>query len=113
MLELKVDYFFDSEITGLLMSGGEDDFQTVEDFLFTLLSLYEISPNGEPLSKALIEDWHIFADENSFSHVLGLLGNPFRPDDSVGYVAEYREYIQAWEEVKAEREHIISGLLIT
>lgn len=102
MLELKSDYFSDSEITGLLMGGGEDDIQTVEDFLFTLLSLYEKSPDGEPLSKALIEDWHIFADEPSFSRVLGLLGNPFRPGDSVRYVAEYRDYMQAWEDVKAE-----------
>lgn len=102
MLELKSDYFSDSEITGLLMGGGEDDIQTVEDFLFTLLSLYEKSPDGEPLSKALIEDWHIFADEPSCSRVLGLLGNLFRPGDSVRYVAEYRDYMQAWEDVKAE-----------
>lgn len=54
MLELKSDYFSDSEITGLLVGRDEDDIQTVEDFLFTLLSLYEKSPDGEPLSKALI-----------------------------------------------------------
>ena len=102
MLELKSDYFSDSEIVGLLMGGDEDDIQTVEGFLFSLLSLYEISPDGEPLSKALIEDWHIFANKSSFSKVLGLLGNPFQPGDCVRYVAEYRDYIQAWEDVKSE-----------
>ena len=50
MLDLKSDYFSDSEIVGLLMGGGEDDCQTVEDFLHALLSLYEISPDGEPIS---------------------------------------------------------------
>ena len=102
MLELKSEYFSDSEITGLLMGGGEDDVQTVEDFLFAILSLYEISSDGEPLSKALIEDWRIFTDEHSFSLVLGQLGNSFRPGDRVRYVAEYRDYMQAWEDVKAE-----------
>ena len=102
MLDLKSDYFSDSEIVGLLMGGGEDDCQTVEDFLHALLSLYEISPDGEPISKALIEDWPVFADELSLSLVLGLLGNPFQANDRVKYIAEYRDYLQAWEDVKAE-----------
>lgn len=102
MLDLKSDYFSDFEIIGLLMGGGEDDCQTVEDFLLALLSLYELSPDGELLSKALIEDWPVFADEPSLILVLGLLGNPFQSNDRVRYVAEYRDYLQAWEEVKAE-----------
>ena len=102
MLDLKSNYFSDSEIIGLLRDGGEDDIQTVEDFLLALLSLYEISPDGEPLSRLLIEEWHIFTDGPSFSHVMGLLGNPFQPSDRVRYVAEYRDYVQAWEDVKLE-----------
>lgn len=102
MIDLKQDYFVDSEIVSLLQDGGEDANQAVEDFLYALLSLYEISFDGEPLSKALIEDWHVFADEASLALVLSLLGNPFQPGDSVQYVAEYLDYIQAWEDVKAE-----------
>ena len=102
MIDLKQDFFADTEIVSLLQDGGEDGNQTVEDFLYALLSLYETSSEGEPLSKALIEDWQVFADEPSLSHVLGLLGDPFRPDDLVRYVAEYSNYLQAWENVKEE-----------
>lgn len=102
MLDLKREYFSDSEIISLLMGGGEDDNQTVEGFLNALLSLYEISPYGIPLSKALIEEWNIFADEPSLSRVLTLMGRPFRSVDRVRYIAEYLDYLQAWEDVKAE-----------
>ena len=102
MLDLKSDYFSDFEIIGLLMEGGEDDCQIVEDFLHALLSLYEISPDGEPLYKALIEDWPVFANKPSLSLVLGLLGNPFQANDRVTYITEYRDYLQAWDNVKCE-----------
>ena len=102
MIDLMKDYFADTEIVSLLQDGGEDGNQTVEDFLYALLSLYEISSEGEPLSKALIEDWQVFADETSLAHVLGLLGTPFHSDDPVRYVTEYWNYLQAWEDVKDE-----------
>ena len=102
MIDLKKDYFADTEIVSLLQDGGEDGNQTVEDFLKALLSLYEISPDGESLSKALIEDWRVFSNELSLAHVLELMGNPFHPDDYVRYVTEYVTYLHAWEDVKEE-----------
>lgn len=102
MIDLKKDYFADTEIVSLLQDGGEDGNQTVEDFLKALLSLYEISPDGESLSKALIEDWRVFSNELSLAHVLELMGNPFHPDDYVRYVTEYVTYLHAWEDVKED-----------
>ncbi len=52
MIDLKQDFFSDTEITSLLQDGGEDGNQTVEDFLYALFSLYEPVPDGKPLSKA-------------------------------------------------------------
>lgn len=102
MIDLRKDYFVDSEIVSLLQDGGEDGIQTVEDFLYALLSLYEISPDGEPLSKALIEDWRIFKNEASLEYVLGQMGNPFHPNDDVRYIAEYQNYLQTWNDVKED-----------
>ena len=102
MIDLKIDYFADIEIVSLLREGGEEGSQTVEDFLNALFSLYEISPDGEPLSKALIEDWQVFANEFSLAHVLDLMGNPFHLDDHVRYVTEYLVYSQAWANVKED-----------
>ena len=65
MIDLEIGYFADTEIISLLQDGSEDGRQTVEDFLYALLSLYELSPQGESLSKSLIFDWRIFADEVS------------------------------------------------
>ena len=102
MIDLKKDYFADSEIVSLLQDGGEDGNQTVEDFLNALLSLYELTPDGEPLSQALIQDWQVFADEASLAKVLASMGNLLKPDDLVKYKEEYQNYLQAWEDVKAE-----------
>ncbi|MCQ2072812.1 MAG: RES family NAD+ phosphorylase [Bacteroidaceae bacterium] len=102
MIDLKRDFFADSEIVSLLQDGGEDGNQTVEDFLNALLSLYELTPDGESLSQALIQDWQVFADEASLAKVLASMGNPLKPDDSVNYKEEYLNYLQAWEDVKAE-----------
>lgn len=102
MLDLKWDFFSDTEIVSLLQDGSEDGVQTVEDFLYALLSLYEISPDGEPLSQSLINDWQVFADKSSLAQVLNMVGNPFQPDDLVKYKDEYQNYLQAWEGVKAE-----------
>ena len=63
MIDLKKEFFADTEIVSLLEEGGEDGNQAVEDFLYALLSLYETSIDGETLSQALIEDWQVFADE--------------------------------------------------
>lgn len=102
MIDLNKDFFADSEIVSLLQDGSEDGVQTVEDFLYALLSLYEISPYGEPLSQSLINDWQVFADESSLTQVLNMVGNPFQPDDLVKYKDEYQNYLQAWEGVKTE-----------
>lgn len=102
MIDLNKDYFVDSEIVSLLQDGSEDGYQTVEDFLNALLSLYELSPDGEPLSQALIQDWQVFADEASLARVLASMGEPLRPGDLVMYKEEYQNYLQAWEDVKAE-----------
>lgn len=100
MIDLEIGYFVDTEIISLLQDGSEDGRQTVEDFLYALLSLYELSPQGESLSKSLIFDWRIFADEVSLSKVLDSMGNPFQHCDLVKYKAEYLYYLNAWEEVK-------------
>jgi len=84
MIDLIQDYFADSEIVSLLTDGDEDGVQTVEDFLYALFSLYEVVPDGEPLYKALIEDWHIFSNKRSMEYVLGQMGNPFNLNDKVG-----------------------------
>ena len=102
MIDLKKDFFADTEIVSLLQDGGEDGNQTVEDFLYTLLSLYEISSDGEPLSKALIADWQIFANEDSLERVLSLLNSPLRSHDHVKYITDYQNYLQAWEVVKTD-----------
>ena len=102
MIDVNKDYFVDSEIVSLLQDGSEDGYQTVEDFLNALLSLYELSPDGEPLSQALIQDWQVFADEASLARVLASMGEPLRPGDLVMYKEEYQNYLQAWEDVKAE-----------
>ncbi|MGM9737340.1 MAG: RES family NAD+ phosphorylase [Candidatus Cryptobacteroides sp.] len=102
MLDLNKDFFADTEIVSLLEDNSEDEKQTVEDFLLAVLSLYEQSEAGKPLSKALIEDWHIFADEHSLSDVLLQLGSGLTPNSLVSYVAEYQFYLQAWEDVKEE-----------
>lgn len=102
MIDLNKDFFADSEIVSLLQDGSEDGVQTVEDFLHALLSLYEISPDGEPLSQSLINDWQVFADVASLAQVLSLMGEPFQPDDLVKYKDEYQNYLQAWEDVKTE-----------
>lgn len=102
MLDLKWNFFSDTEIVSLLQDGSEDGVQTVEDFLYALLSLYEISPDGEPLSQSLINDWQVFADKSSLAQVLNMVGNPFQPDDLVKYKDEYQNYLQAWEGVKSE-----------
>ena len=102
MIDLEIGYFTDTEIISLLQDGSEDGRQTVEDFLYALLSLYELSPQGESLSKSLIFDWRIFADEVSLSKVLDSMGNPFQPCDLVKYKAEYLYYLNAWEDVKNE-----------
>ena len=102
MIDLRADFFSDTEIVSLLLDGGEDGNQTVEDFLNALFSLYEAVPDGKPLSKALIEDWHIFKDEASLEYVLEQMGNPFHLIDKVRYIAEYQYYLQAWKDVKDE-----------
>lgn len=102
MIDLNKDFFADSEIVSLLQDGSEDGNQTVEDFLNALLSLYEISPDGETLSQSLISDWQVFANEASLAQVLALLGNPFLPGDHVKYKDEYQSFLQAWEDVKVE-----------
>ena len=102
MIDLKQDFFSDTEIISLLQDGGEDGNQTVEDFLYALFSLYEPVPDGKPLSKALIEDWQIFKNEPSLEYVLGQMGNPFHLNDKVKYIAEYQNYLQTWEDVKEE-----------
>ena len=102
MIDLKWDFFADTEIVSLLQDGGDDGIQTVEDFLNALLSLYEPFPSGETLKKALIEDWQIFANEGSLVQVLELLGSTFHAGDHVRYIPEYQDYLQAWKDVKAE-----------
>ena len=102
MLDLKKDYFVDSEIVSLLDEGGEDGCQTVEDFLYALLSLYETSPEGKPLSQALLSEWQIFANVDSLDNVLGQMVTPLRSGDYVRYIAEYQNYLQAWESIKEE-----------
>ena len=102
MIDLKQDFFSDTEIISLLQDGGEDGNQTVEDFLYALFSLYELDPDGKPLSNALIEDWQIFKNVASLEFVLGQMGNPFHPNDKVKYIAEYQNYLQTWEDVKEE-----------
>ena len=102
MIDLKKDYFADIEIVSLLDEGGDDGYQTVEDFLYALLSLYEMAPDGRALSESLIKDWQIFANEASLDVVLGQLGAPFRSRDHVRYIDEYQYYLQTWEEVKNE-----------
>lgn len=102
MIDLKQDYFADTEIVSLLQDGGEDDVQTIEDFLYALLSLYEVSPDGKHLSNALIEDWQIFSNESTLENVLEQMGSSFHTNDSVRYISEYQQYLQAWEAVKEE-----------
>ena len=102
MIDLKQEFFSDTEIISLLQDGGEDGNQTVEDFLYALFSLYEPVPGGKPISKALIEDWQIFMNEASLEYVLGQMGNPFHLNDKVKYIAEYQNYLQTWEGVKDE-----------
>lgn len=102
MVDLRKDYFADSEIVSLLQDGSEDGRQTVEDFLYALLSLYKAAPDGEPLSRALIQDWQVFADKDSLARVLFSMGIHFQPADLVKYKEEYLDYLQAWEDVKVE-----------
>ena len=102
MMDLRKDYFADSEIVGLLQDGSEDGRQTVEDFLYALLSLYEAAPDGEPLSRALIQDWQVFSDQDSLARVLVSMGSHSQPGDLVKYKEEYLDYLQAWEDVKVE-----------
>lgn len=102
MMELKKDYFADIEIVSLLDEGGDDGSQTVEDFLYSLLSLYEAALDGKSLSESLIKEWHIFSNEASLDYVLEQMGCPFRSSDKVQYIEEYQYYLQAWETVKEE-----------
>lgn len=102
MIDLKKNYFRDTEIVSLLDEGGDDGCQTVEDFLSALLSLYELAPGGKTLSHALINDWQIFADEVSLDAILGQIVSPFSSSDHVRYIGEYQNYLQAWEAVKEE-----------
>lgn len=102
MIGLDKAFFADTEIVSLLQDREDDSIQTVEDFLNALLSLYELSPDGKPLAKALIEDWQIFANEASLIQVLDLLGNPFHSGDHVRYIPEYQDYLQAWKDIKVE-----------
>lgn len=102
MIDLKQEFFADIEIISLLQDGGDDDSQTVEDFLYALFSLYEVAPDGQPIAKALTEDWQIFANEASLDYVLGQMGNSFHLNDRVRYIAEYQNYLQTWEDVKEE-----------
>ena len=83
MIDLKWDFFADTEIVSLLQDGSEDGIQTVEDFLYALLSLYEAAPDGKSLSEALVSDWQVFANEASLDFVLEQMGNPFRSSDKV------------------------------
>ena len=102
MIDLKPDLFADIEIKSLLEDGCEDGSQTVEDFLYALISLYEPCPDGNPLVTALVEDWQILANAASLDYVLGRMGNPFHLDDNVRYKAEYQNYLQTWKDVKEE-----------
>lgn len=102
MIDLKKNYFRDTEIVSLLDEGGDDGCQTVEDFLSALLSLYELAPEGKTLSHALINDWQIFADEVSLDAILGQIESPFSSSYRVRYIGEYQNYLQAWEAVKEE-----------
>lgn len=102
MIDLKWDFFADTEIVSLLQDGSEDGIQTVEDFLYALLSLYEMAPDGKSLSEALISDWQVFANKASLDYVLEQMGNPFRSSDKVRYIEEYQNYLQAWEKVKED-----------
>lgn len=101
-MDLRKEYFADTEIYSLLQTSGVDANQTVEDFLHELFLLYEFDQDGETLSKALVEDWGIFADESSLARVLADLNVPFVPDSRVSYIAQYNAYLQAWEDVKTE-----------
>lgn len=102
MIDLKPDFFSDTEIASLLQDGSEDGNQTVEDFLYTLFSLYESAPDGEPIVKMLVEEWQIFANDASLDYVLGQMRYPFHLDDKVRYIAEYQNYLQIWKDVKEE-----------
>ena len=102
MIDLKKDYFADIEIVSLLDEGGDDGSQTVEDFLNSLLPLYEAAPDGRSLSESLIREWQIFSNEASLDYVLKQMGCPFRSSDKVQYIGEYQNYLQAWETVKEE-----------
>lgn len=101
-MDLRREYFADTEIYSLLQSGGVDATQTVEGFLHELISLYEFDSEGKTLSKVLVEDWGIFADESSLARVLGDLKTPFTPNSYVNYTAQYKGYLQAWDDVKTE-----------
>lgn len=102
MMDFKKDYFADIEIVSLLDEGEDDGSQTIEDFLYSLLSLYETASDGIPLSQALIKDWQIFADKMSLDYVLEQMRCPFRSGENVRYIEEYQNYLQAWESVKKE-----------
>lgn len=102
MIDLKKDYFADIEIVSLLDEGGDDGSQTVEDFLNSLLSLYEASADGKPISQSLIKEWQIFANEASLDYVLEQMGCSFCSSDRVQYIGEYQSYLQSWQSVKEE-----------
>ena len=102
MIDLRSEYFFDSEIVGLLRDEGEESTQTVAEFLQALFSLYEVSADGELVPDVFINDWKIVKDVESLTIVLNLLSNPFCLTDRINYVEEYRNYIQLWMEVKED-----------
>ena len=101
-MSLKKEYFADTEISSLLEEGGEDAMQTVEDFLYELLSLYEVDSEGVTLSKALIDEWQVFSNPQSLEFALNELNTKLQYNTKVRYVAEYRSYLQAWDDVKVD-----------
>lgn len=102
MLNLRKEYFADTEISGLLAEETEDNVQAVGEFLQTLFSLYERSADGEPVADAFVKDWGIFEDEGVMATVLEEMGNPFLVADKIQYAEEFRCYRKAWDEVKED-----------
>lgn|SRR5574344_231135 len=104
MIEFKKEYFADNEIARSLYNADVDMFQAIEDFLKALISLYEISQEGDTLVSTLAREWNIFAaDEGlSASRVLSLLDIPLHADDRVRYIPEIGNCLDLWENVKTE-----------
>lgn len=91
-------------------SGGDDDFSELQEFLFSLVSIFEYSDAGIPLFLIIQKDWKLFSSEDSCKNVLNniiqLDSTSFEKygiknsTSTVSYKESITDCIAVWDELK-------------